>query len=364
MKKSFKKIILLMMLISTSSFSVSITNKYPSYAYVFAEFDVDEAYIYNRDFELFVLHNEKKIKAFYKRSLIRGTDILSMMKGYLMDDGLPDLFIYLSMVESGFSSAIVSPKKAVGLWQFMPATAKHYNLSICNSFDERCDPVSSTNAAINYLNKLHRKFGKWYLAAIAYNCGEGCLKKAIKKAGSDELSILVNNRDKYLPLETREYIKKILLVAMIGENAILDFSPEQYLSTKNLLQVKVMGGTNLRELSKSIKMKPSQLLSLNKQFKKGMVPKDKRIYDLTIPENKMILFYLRYEFQEEKKSINSHLLSHYVRLGDTLESIAKQYRTSAEEIQAANHLNDDFLILDTLLVIPVSQELFEKVLKE
>ncbi len=360
MKKSLKKIILLMMLISSYSFSLSITDKYPSYAYVFAEFGVDESYIYDRDFEQFVLQNEKKIKAFYKRSLSRGKDLLPMMKGYLMDDGLSDLFIYLSMIESGFSPAIVSPKKAVGLWQFMPATAKHYNLSVYNTFDERYDPISSTNAAINYLNKLHRQFGKWYLAAIAYNCGEGRLEKAIKKAGSDELSILIDDRDKYLPLETREYIKKILLVSMIGESMTLDFAP----LVKDILQVEVLGGTKLRELAKMIEMDSSQLLNLNKQFKEGVVPKEKPVYNVTIPEEKMIAFYLRYEVPAEKKSIKPHLISHYVSLGETLENIAKEYHSSVEEIKAANQLNDDFLILDTLLVIPVSQGLFEETLKD
>jgi len=256
--------------------------------------------------------------------------------------------------------SVVSPKKAAGLWQFMPATAKHYNLSVCKSFDERCDPISSTNAAINYLSKLHRQFGKWYLAAMAYNCGEGRLKKAIKKAGSDELSILVGNRDKYLPLETREYIKKILLVAMIGESTTLDFASK----SKDLLQVEVLGGTKLEDIAKIIEIKPSQLLSLNKQFKKGVVPKEKRIYNIIIPEEKMILFYLRYELPEEQKSIKPYLVSHYVSLGETLEIIAKQYHSSIEEIKAVNKLNDDFLILDTLLVIPVSQGLFEGVLKD
>ena len=364
MKKSFRKIILLMMLTSSYSFSLSIPDKYPSYAYVFAEFGVDESYAYDTSFELFVQHNEKKIKAFYENSLSRGENILPMMKGYLMDDGLSDLFIYLSMVESGFAPAIVSPKKAVGLWQFMPATAKHYNLSVCKSFDERCDPISSTNAAINYLTKLHRQFGKWYLAAMAYNCGEGRLSKAIKKAGSDELSILVDNRDKYLPLETREYIKKILLVAMIGESTILDFTSEPYLSAKDLLQVEVLGGTKLEDIAKIIEIKPSQLLSLNKQFKEGVVPKEKRIYKIIIPEEKMILFYLRYELPEEQKSIKPYLISHYVSLGETLEIIAKQYHSSIEEIKAVNKLNDDFLILDTLLVIPVNQGLFEETLKD
>ena len=363
MKKSFIKFILFIISISSYSFSLSITDKYPSYAYVFAEFDVDESYIYDADFERFVLQNEKKIKTFYKRSLSRGKDLLPMMKGYLMDDGLSDLFIYLSMVESGFSPAIVSPKKAVGLWQFMPATAKHYNLSVYSTFDERCDPISSTNAAINYLSKLHRQFGKWYLAAMAYNCGEGRLEKAIKKAGSDELSILIDDRDKYLPLETREYIKKILLVAMIGESMTLDFGSGQYSSTDDILQVEVLGGTKLRELAKLIEMKSSRLIALNKQFKNAMVPKNKFMYKITIPEEKMVAFYLRYELPEVKKSIKPHLLSHYVSLGETLESIAKQYHSSIEDIKTANQLNDDFLTLDTLLVIPVSQGLFEEALK-
>ncbi len=356
--KNIKKIVLILLLIPVYSFSISIPDKYPSYAYVFAEFGVDDSYAYDTDFERFVQRNEKKIKSFYKRSLDRGKDLLPMMKGYLMDDGLSDLFIYLSMVESGFSPSIVSSKKAVGLWQFMPATAKHYNLSVCNSFDERCDPVSSTNAAINYLNKLHRQFGKWYLAAMAYNCGEGRLEKAIKKAGSDELSILVDDRDKYLPLETREYIKKILLAAMIGESTTLDFSS----SKDDVIQVEVLAGTKLKELAALMEIKTSRLLALNKQFKDAIVPKKNRIYTITIPEENMIAFYLRYELPEEKKSVKPYFISHNVNLGETLESIAKQYNTSSEEIVVSNHLEDEYLTVDQFLIIPVSKNIFQNTL--
>ncbi len=362
--KSLKKVVLSVVLISTYTFSFSITEKYPSYTYVFAEFDVDESYVFDADFELFVQNNEKRIKAFYKNSLKRGESLLPMIKGSLMDDGLSDLFIYLSMVESGFSSSAVSPKKATGLWQFMPATAKEYNLSVDYSFDERCDPVSSTHAAINYLHKLHRKFGKWYLAAMAYNCGEGRLSKAIKKSGSSELSVLVDDKNKYLPQETREYIKKILLVAMIGESIALDFGNGNCLPTKAFLQVEVLGGTKLKELAQLIEMKPLKLLGLNKQFKNGIIPNEKYIYKVLIPEEKMILFYLRYEFPEEKKSIKPYLLSHSISLGETLKSIAKLYDTKIEEIKIANQLQDDFLTVDTLLLIPVRQDLFDKALTD
>ncbi|HEC45904.1 MAG TPA: LysM peptidoglycan-binding domain-containing protein [Epsilonproteobacteria bacterium] len=358
------KAVLIFLFMPLYVFSTSLIEKYPSYEYVFSEFGIDGSYIDDVDFEVFVLHNEKKIKDFYERSMKRGDALLPMIRGNLMDNDLSDLFIYISMVESGFSPAIVSPKKAVGLWQFMPATAKHYKLSVCNSFDERCDPVSSTDAAIVYLRKLHKQFGKWYLAVMAYNCGEGRLKKAIKKANTDVLHVLLDSDAKYLPFETREYIKKILLVAMIGEGKMLDFTPINNMSSAYLTQVEVLGGTKLSHVAKLIDMKENELLKLNKQFRNGLIPKDKKLYNIMIPEDKMITFYLKYEIPDESRSIKPYLISHYVSLGDTLKELAEKYHTDIEEIKTANNLSDDALTLDTLLVIPVSQELFEEMLND
>jgi len=357
------KIFFLCLITPVILFAASLPEKYPVYTYVFSEFDVDESYIDNDDFIRFVQQNEKNIKYLYTRSMKRGAMLSPMVKGYLMDKGLSDLFIYLSMVESGLSTDIVSSKKAVGLWQFMPATAQHYKLDVCNSFDERCDPVSATNAAISYLNKLHTQFGKWYLAAIAYNCGEGRLKKAIKRAGSDELGILTDERDKYLPKETREYIRKILLAAMIGEGKYLDFMVDPDPKEEELVQVEISAGCDLEKLAGTLKMKPSELLSLNRQFKQGIVPKEKALYTLTIPEEKMISFYLKYELKVEEKKFKPHLISHVVKMGDTLESIAKKYHSSIDEIKMANKLEDDFLTLDSFLLVPVSRKTFEEILR-
>ena len=360
--KLTKKVIFSLLLLSLHVYSAPIMEKYPSYEYVFSEFEVDEAYIYDLKFQKFVLNNEKKMSNFYKNSMQRGNSLLPTIRMNLMDEGLSDLFIYISMIESGFSPAIVSPKKAVGLWQFMPETAKYYNLSVGSSFDERCDPVSSTAAAIKYLRKLHKQFGKWYLAVMAYNCGEGRLAKAIKKANSDELSVLINDEAKYLPFETRAYIKKILLVAMIGESTIVSFATKgSFFSADELLQVEVDAGTNLKALAKLIDMPSVRLLDMNRQYKNGQIPKDDKVYTIIIPEEKMIMFYMKYETSEDVKIIKSHLISHYVGLGDTIDSIAKKYNTERKEIKTANHLYDDALTLDTLLVIPVSQSFFEEI---
>ena len=359
-----KRILFLTILSIGSVYGISLADKYPSYTYVFHEFDVDESYLDNEAFTSFVSKHEKKLRSFYTRSLLRGKEILPTMQGLLVEDGVSDLFIYLSMVESGFSTDAVSPKKAVGLWQFMPATAKEYNLTVCHSYDERCDTVSATSAAIHYLNKLHEQFGKWYLSAMAYNCGEGCVSRAIQRAGTDDLSVLMDENVKYLPRETRQYMKKILLLAMIGENEILDFNSGTDETLENaLIQVDVLAGTPLKEIATLLKMKEDKLLSLNKNIKGGRVPQGRSTYKITIPIEKVYAFYLRYRLPEKKKVFKSHMISHTVALGETVESIAKLYDVDAEEIIASNHLNNDFLVLDSLLVIPVNKKTFDKILK-
>lgn len=359
--KYLLKIVFSFIFIFSHSEALELDKKYPSYAYVFNEFDLDKSYIYNDEFNQFALKNETSLRGFYKRSLKRGRDILPTMKGILVGEGVSDLFLYLSMIESGFSSEAVSPKKAVGLWQFMPATARQYNLTVCNDYDERCDTVSSTSAAINYLNKLHRQFGKWYLAALAYNCGEGCVQKAIRRAGTDNLSILTDNNLKYLPKETRDYIKKILLVAMIGENNTLGLNENTTIDNP-YIEVEVKGGTELKTIALLIKMKEHSLQKLNPKIRKGKVPNKKKMYLIRIPLEKVYAFYLRYELASSQKSIKTHLMSHYVLLGETIVSIANKYDTSPIEIIAVNNLENDYLSLDQFLVIPVSKKTFEKTL--
>lgn len=101
------------------------------------------------------------------------------------------------MTESSLKTRAYSRKKASGLWQFMPETAKQYNLKTDDYVDERRDLIKSTEAASKHLSYLHDRFGKWYLAAIAYNCGGGRLSKAIEKAGSDKLSVLLDEEKIY-----------------------------------------------------------------------------------------------------------------------------------------------------------------------
>jgi len=357
----FYRFLYVCIIATTSLFPLSLENKYPSYAYVFDEFDVDISYLYNSEFIDFVKKNEHGLKKFYKRSLTRGESLLPMMQGLLIEDGVSDLFIYLSMIESGFSTNIVSPKKAVGLWQFMPATARQYNLTVCQNYDERCDAVSATTAAMKYLTKLHKQFGKWYLAAMAYNCGEGCVERAIKKAKTDDLAVLTNNQSKYLPKETRDYIRKILLIAMIGESSLIGL--DEIVSNNNgLIEVEIDNTTSVQSIAKLINIDNKKLLALNAMYKNGILPKNKKYHKLIIPIEKVYAFYLRYEMPTVKEADQrSYIITHQVKMGESLESVAQLYDADKDEIRVANHLEYPFLQLESILVIPVSQKIFEQV---
>src|SRR5690606_29121840 len=109
-----------------------------------------------------------------------------MIRSKLRERGMPEDLLYLAMVESGFDPNAVSRAQAVGLWQFVAETGRLYGLRIDGWVDERRDPVRSTDAALDYLQTLHDRFGAWNLAAAAYNTGENRVGRVMRQVTGDE----------------------------------------------------------------------------------------------------------------------------------------------------------------------------------
>lgn len=131
---------------------------------------------------------------------------------------VPGEIALLPIIESAFQPHVVSPAKAAGIWQFMPATGKTYGLQQNQAYDGRRDIYASTRAAIKYLKKLHGNFnGDWLLAVAAYNCGEGTINKAIQKNLNKRQPTDFWSLD--LPQETRAYVPRFLAVAKLFASA-------------------------------------------------------------------------------------------------------------------------------------------------
>ena len=134
--------------------------------------------------------------------------------------GMPTEIALLPMIESAFNPQAYSRSKASGIWQFMPATGKHFGLQQNWWTDNRRDVTAATSAALDYLQKLHGMFGSWDLALAAYNAGEGTVQRAIDK--NNRLGLPTDYLSLSLPPETRNYVPKLQAV----KNIITD--PEKF----------------------------------------------------------------------------------------------------------------------------------------
>jgi membrane-bound lytic murein transglycosylase D len=323
---------------------------------ILKSFDIDSSFLNDK----VLVENIEKYRSSHKtrnffKSMDRAYLYIPMIKDILSESGLPSEFLFLAMAESNFSTKAYSHKRASGLWQFMPRTANHYGLKIDSYVDERRDIFKSTKAAAKYLNALHKRFGKWYLAAIAYNCGEGRLERAIKKAKSDDLQTLLDPRKKYIPKESRLYIRKILALAIMG-------SDERYLirnrygfllnrsNTNLIVPVSVSGGERLSRVAKSINLPTRELIKYNHHLKYDFVPPYAKEYTIYIPYDKLSTFKQNYK----PSNMKNIYFVHSVKSGDNLSKIGKKYRISYKKIMDFNHLKHSRLSLKQKLIIPVN----------
>ena len=147
----------------------------------------------------------------------RSAALLPDLKRAFQAEGVPAALVWQAEAESTFNPSARSPAGAVGLYQFMPATAQQFGLSL-KPQDERLDAIKNARAAAKYLKLLHRRFGNWPLAFAAYNCGQGRVAGVLSKTGGRTFDDI---HDK-LPAETRMYVPKIAALVQIRENADLE----------------------------------------------------------------------------------------------------------------------------------------------
>lgn len=286
---------------------------------------------------------------------------IPIIRNMIAQEGLPQEFLFLAMVESEFIINAKSSKKASGIWQFMPGTAKGLGLEINDYIDERQDPIKSTQAAITYLKKLYDLTGEWYLAMMAYNCGYTRLQKAIEEAGGDSsLQTLLDEDKKYLPPETRNYIRKIVAMSLVFNDAdFLKNNNSEYLlnrgATDTLAILKLKSGVPLGIIAQSAGMSLKELRSYNMHFKYAFLPpgSSNKEYNVYLPYEKLARFKQHFD---QNYTPNSAFILHKVQKGDTLSSIARQYKTNVNELKRVNGLKSTRLSINQKIVIPIPKK--------
>lgn len=224
----------------------------------------------------FTRRNRQRFARFMKRGALYKT----LIQDILIENGVPAEMFYLAMIESGFSRGARSSARAVGVWQFIPSTARLYGLRVDREVDERLDIIRSTRAAARYLKDLKREFGNWYLAMAAYNCGAGRMRQALSRSRTRDFWRLA--RQDALPDETSNYIPKFQAAMTIArEPQRYGFARINHYDFPELRRVRIAGRTPLAEVARRHRLSTATVVSLNPHLIRGRTPRS--AYEVWLP---------------------------------------------------------------------------------
>ena len=244
---------------------------------------------------------------------------------------MPMELALLPFIESAFNPEAFSRAKASGMWQFMPATGKHFQLSQNVFRDERRDVIQSTDAALDYLQRLYKMFGNWELALAAYNWGEGNVSKAIKRNQAKRLP--TDYKSLKMPDETRNYVPKLLAIKKIVSD------PKAYGLNLPVLEnhpyfviVTTSKDIDVELAAEFARMTLPEFKAMNPSFNKPVI--------LGASEPQILLPFGRAEsFEENLKSFEGPLATWTaVKLGsrETVDNLAQRLNVDANQVREVN----------------------------
>jgi membrane-bound lytic murein transglycosylase D len=209
---------------------------------------------------------------YFNRTIQRSSRYLYHVVEQLERRGMPTDLALLPFIESAFNPQAISSAKASGLWQFMPATGRDFNLKQSIFKDDRRGILDSTDAALDYLQKLHSMFGDWQLALAAYNWGEGSVQRAIKKQEAKGLPIDFNSLSALMPTETKNYVPKLQAVKnIIGNPEFYDMSLPPINNEPYFTSIIKEKDIDVKLVAQFAELPLSEFKALNPQFNRPII---------------------------------------------------------------------------------------------
>lgn len=275
-----------------------------------------------------------------------------MVDAALEDRGLPRSLRYLPIAESYYNPRAYSRVGAAGMWQFMPGTARERGLTVNSLVDERRDPVAATEAALDMLAHLQRRFDSWFLALAAYNGGPNRVARVLRQhySGPPGDSAFLAIRD-HLPRETRHFIPKFLAAAAIGEDpggfGINDLALEPVLDYE---EVTVPDATSLDVVARAAEVSEEEIRAMNPHLPLRIVPAHIETV-LRLPAGTASRFERNYAVIPTEQRMT--LVEHTISSGETLGHIAEIYGVRLSELIATNPgLRPRYLQIGQKVVVP------------
>lgn len=298
----------------------------------------------------YIYAGQKETEAILGRTLA----FFPVFEHYLSIHGLPAELKYLPMIESGLRPTVKSHVGAAGMWQLMGITARHHGLRVDDQVDERFDPYKSTEAAVRMLKYLNNQFDDWALVLAAYNAGPGRVRSAIQRAGADDFSTV----SAHLPNETKRYVPAFLAAAYIANFYHLhQLEPQmQSVFNQDIRVLTVQTPWSFSKIAKVTGLSYQDIARLNPSYLTGIIPGNRYGNFLALPAaatEKMRTKLMEPLLQSEEKQVTT---LYVVAPGDDLDSIAKMFHTTPENIRKWNSLGTQSVVLNQELTLFLSHD--------
>ncbi|MFC1681842.1 transglycosylase SLT domain-containing protein [Pseudomonadota bacterium] len=282
--------------------------------------------------------------------LQRGGPYLHFILSEVQERGLPSELALLPVIESAFDPFARSPQLATGLWQFLPHTAVEFDLQLDSWYDERRDLIAGTNAALDFLTQLHRRFdGDWLLALAAYNAGPARVHRAMRH--NRDAGKPIGFWDLDLPEETRDYLPKLLAMrAIVKAPADYGVRLPTIRDEAFLKVVEAHGPLDLGVAARLAGVTLEEMHRLNAGYSRRTVRQDGPI-SLVVPRSTAADFTAKLASLTESE--REPWVRHRIRFGDTLSAIARYYDVPLGRLREFNRLADARIVAGDVLIVPV-----------
>jgi membrane-bound lytic murein transglycosylase D len=276
-----------------------------------------------------------------------------MMRRSLRRKSLPADLVWVAMIESGFEPTARSMVGAAGLWQFMPETGRIYGLVVDRWLDQRLSPTLATDAAVDFLGDLHRRFGSWELAIAGYNMGYAGLASVVRRYNTNDFWSL-SRTEGTLPWETTLYVPKIIASAVVAHNlAAFGLTDVVVDAPSETDEVSVPPGTPLALVAQAVGCPPKDIEGLNPELRAARTPPladGDAAYAVKVPQGKGAV---AAQGLARIRGIQPTLDRYVVRFGETLDQVAAAHRTTTQRLVDLNAIAPGEAVRGgTVLLVP------------
>ncbi len=289
---------------------------------------------------------------YVERMMDRSQKYLFYVVGEVEKRGMPSEIALLPMIESAYNPIANSKSKAVGIWQFIPSTGRLYGLKQDWWHDKRRNVVEATNAALDYLQKLHTLFGSWDLALAAYNAGEGTVGRAIAKNRAKGLP--TDYAHLKLPRETKDYVPKLQAIKNIVSNPYkyglyIDSIPNKpyFTSVEAPAVIDADLAANLAEISYD------EFLLLNAEHRRPLIRTNDKTQRLILPINVADTF-VKNLSQNEKPLVSWNI--YQPKHNEKIKAIANKFDMQESDLIKTNDLNPQKTIKTSTMMLVAKKE--------